>query len=297
MDINRIRYFLTVVETKSLRKAAELLRLSPAALSKALKILESELGFALLYPVGRGIDISPEGIEFAKKATHLVADLEALPGLIREKELSKNRRATLRLGSFEVFTTYFLSDLMNSLDADIDLELRELIPGEMEQALLKDEIDYALSYLPIPTQGIDYVEIGNIEMGIFGRADFIKNKEALDLPFAVPISPVSGSPNKVQGLDGWPEHKLERRSAYRVTLLESALELCRQGRSLIYAPSFLVERHNKYLELRYQLKEVEAPRGLGRQKFPVYLLKRRQDVEGPAFKQIARALRVATRKD
>jgi DNA-binding transcriptional LysR family regulator len=40
MDTNRLRYFLVVCETGSVRKAADLLHVSPAALSKAIKILE-----------------------------------------------------------------------------------------------------------------------------------------------------------------------------------------------------------------------------------------------------------------
>jgi DNA-binding transcriptional LysR family regulator len=293
MDINRIRYFLAVVETKSLRRAAELLMISPAALSKALKILESELGFTLLLAAGRGIDISYEGLQFAKKVAPLLNELEVLPRAIRESGFESKRNKALRIGSFEVFTTYFLRALMKSLDEDVDLELRELIPGEMERALVNNEIDYAINYLPIPTQGIDFIQAGSIEMGIFGRSDFIKAKDALDLPFAIPIAPVSGTPNKVQGLDGWPEHKIARKAPYKVSMLESALELCRQGKAVIYAPTFLIEEHNAYVSEKYQLKKVPAPRGLGNQKFPVYLMKRKQDPESPVFNQIARAIRLS----
>jgi DNA-binding transcriptional LysR family regulator len=293
MDINRIRYFLTVVETKSLRRASELLMISPAALSKALKILESEVGLTLLLPAGRGIDISYEGQLFARRVTPLVREMEALPKVIREEGFENTKSKPLRLGSFEVFTTYFLKALMESLSPDLELELRELIPGEMEKALVDEQIDYAINYLPIPTQGIDFVHAGSIEMGIFGRSDLIKGKNALDLPFAIPISPVSGTPNKVQGLDGWPEHKIARKTPYRVNLLETALELCRQGRAVIYAPSFLISEHNEYCQEKYRLKQMANPRGLGAQKFPVYLMKRKQDSETSTFNQIARAIRLS----
>lgn len=36
MDFDRLRYFCAIAETGSLRRAAELLRLSPPALSKAM---------------------------------------------------------------------------------------------------------------------------------------------------------------------------------------------------------------------------------------------------------------------
>ena len=180
---------------------------------------------------------------------------------------------------------------MKSLTQEAELELRELIPGDMERSLVNNEIDYAINYLPIPTQGIDFIQAGTIEMGIFGRADFIKGKDALELPFAIPISPVSGTPNKVQGLDGWPDHRISRKAQFRVSLLESGLELCRQGRALIYAPTFLVKEHNACLEEKFRLKQVSNPKGLTTQKFPVYLMKRKQDLESSIFNQIARAIR------
>ena len=47
--------FLSLVKTSSITKADELYRFSPAALSKANKVFESELSEKLIVPNGRGI--------------------------------------------------------------------------------------------------------------------------------------------------------------------------------------------------------------------------------------------------
>src|SRR5881275_1525815 len=60
MDIDRLRYFCTVARVGSIRGAAKVLKISPAALSKAIKTLEEELGLALLVQSGRGIRVSDE---------------------------------------------------------------------------------------------------------------------------------------------------------------------------------------------------------------------------------------------
>ncbi|MGZ3686562.1 MAG: LysR family transcriptional regulator [Bdellovibrionota bacterium] len=44
MNIDRLRYFAAVVETRNLRKASELVGISPASMSKAISTLEGELG-------------------------------------------------------------------------------------------------------------------------------------------------------------------------------------------------------------------------------------------------------------
>ena len=61
MDITKIRYFSVVAETGSVRKAAELMHLSPPALSRAIKQLEEERNVKLFVPSGRGIAITDQG--------------------------------------------------------------------------------------------------------------------------------------------------------------------------------------------------------------------------------------------
>lgn len=295
MDSNRLKYFLVVSETGSIRKAAELLHLSPAALSKAIKQFEAELNVSLLNPSGRGIVITEEGKELARMAKPHVEGLEQLARGISHQKLELSRNQQLRLGSFEVFTTHFLNGLMPALSQDISLLLREVMPGEMEKALLNREIDYGVTYIPIPTAGIEHQQVATIEMGIFGPQKFADTKFE-DLPFVIPIQPISGSPNKVRGLDGWPEDKLTRKIKYQVTMMESALELCRQGRAVGYFPAVVVDLHNEMVKIKYQLQHLSHPKGLHLQKQNVYLARRKSDPESALFKKIAKAIRIVCAK-
>ncbi len=293
MDSNRLRYFAVVGETGSVRKAAELLRLSPAALSKSIKLLEFELGTKLLVPSGRGIMLTDEGRELLAKSRPLLDSLEQLSSSFRQKkELVINR--PFRLASFEVFTTHFLRKILALVDDDREMILRELIPGEMERALLANEVDYAITYIPIPSAGIDHIRVTAISMGIFASKEFVKSHHKLpfnEWPFVIPIQPIVGAPNKVQGLDGWPDDRLPRKVPFKATMLESALEICRQGLAAAYVPSFVVKLHNEIVEPRFRLEEMNSPRGLGSEKQEVYLVKRKSTAEDPTFRKLARALR------
>ncbi len=112
MDSNRLRYFLVVTETESLRKAAEALHISAGALSKAIKQLEYETGTTLLVPAGRGIVITEDGRELARRGQPLIEGLNRLKNELKEKQKSSdNHSKPIRMGSFEVFTTHFLSKL------------------------------------------------------------------------------------------------------------------------------------------------------------------------------------------
>jgi DNA-binding transcriptional LysR family regulator len=285
MDLNRLKYFMAVAETGSIRSAAGLLRISPAALSKAIKVLESELGAKLLLPSGRGIILSQKGQEIARRGQ---AVLDSVRALVEDVNAPASRPCVI--GSFEVFTTYFAGPLLGHELRSSPVVLRELIPGELELALASREVDLGITYVPIPHAEVDHLAVTQIEMAIFGLKRFTPTPfEAL--PFVVPVQPLKGAPTKVQGLDGWNENKLRRKIAYQVTLMETAIELCRQGLAVAYLPKFVARLHNEQVKPEYRLVELEAPRGAGAGRHPVYLALRKSDGESPLSKNLARAIR------
>ena len=131
----------------------------------------------------------------------------------------------------------------------------------------------------------------DVKMEIFGRKGQFTSTEFKELPFAAPISPVQGTPNKVLGLDGWPDDKILRNIRYQVAMMESALELCRQGLAVAYLPTFVAQLHNEHTKPASQLAKLNSPRGLTNKGQPVYLIKRKSDVETPFMRSLAKALR------
>ena len=140
METKRIHQFCTVAETLNLRKAAEILNISHGGLFKSLKVLEGDLGYALFHKQGRGLVLTEKGKGFYPKALDFLNDLNTLLG----QPSGKTR--PLRIGTFEVFSTYFFSTMIPNEFPEKDILLQELIPGEMEKALLEDTIDIAMTY-------------------------------------------------------------------------------------------------------------------------------------------------------
>lgn len=104
MDIDRVRYFSVFAETGSLVRASEVLHISQPALSKALKLLEREVGTKLLEAEGRGLKVTAAGKKFRNETRPLLAEWLNFGKKIRDQE---NWQPS-RIASFEVFTTYFL---------------------------------------------------------------------------------------------------------------------------------------------------------------------------------------------
>ncbi|OGQ18448.1 MAG: hypothetical protein A3B70_01205 [Deltaproteobacteria bacterium RIFCSPHIGHO2_02_FULL_40_11] len=290
MDTNRLRYFCTIVQTENLRRASELLHISPPALSKAMKVFEEEVGIKVIEQVGRGIIITDQGKRFYEKAYKLLKQIDDLKNI--NNDITKEKM--IRIGSFEVFTTYFIGPLFSKYFQDFHCELHELIPGKMEDALASNMIDIGITYIPIPHPKIDHLKVGKIKMGLFSAQDKFLNISFSKLPFVVPIIPVEGSPTKIKGLDGWPDTSLPRFQKYKVTLMESAMELCRQGLAVAYLPKFIVNLHNEKITSKFSLREIPLPQKRSKecQDQEVFIIKRKSSPEDTNIKQIAKALRM-----
>jgi DNA-binding transcriptional LysR family regulator len=290
MDMNRLHYFCTVVQAGSLVKASELLGISQPALSKAIKTLEAELDEKLVIPSGRGIAISDYGRAFAREAFPLVEKIHALKStVLKGKEL-----APLRVASFEVFSTYFLGKVIAEDFQDIPVQVLELVPGPMEAAIAGGQADIGVTYLPIPHQDLDILKVATIEMGIYGSSNTFAKTPAKELPFVIPCIQVSGTPSKAKGIDGWPDHEIPRLAKFQVTMMETALDLCRRQVCVGYFPSFVIELHNQKVKPSLQLSRLKSPSELKIQKQDVYMIKRKSDLENSNFKKISRALRRLT---
>jgi DNA-binding transcriptional LysR family regulator len=289
MDTVRLKYFSAVADTGSVRRAAEILHVSPPSLSKAIHHLEQELGLKLFIRSGRNIRLTDAGRRFASKTKEA---LKILDELRSSAEAEHTPVQEIKLATFEVFSTYFLRAVDEAGWNDLPLTLHEVIPGELERALVERLVDVGLTYMPVPHPDLDFLKVTSIEMGVYTSKHAFPGVAQQDLPFVVPVSPIFGTPSRVRGLDGWPDDAYPRKVKYKVTLMESALELCRRGKAAGYFPSFVVDLHNSEVKEEFRLVRRPSPYKGRVCKTDVFIVKRRSDVENTTMKQLAKAVRL-----
>jgi len=284
MDIDRVRYFCVFASVGSFTQASEILKISQPALSKSLKVLEGETGLTLVEREGRGLILTKHGELFFRQAEPL---LHSWLDLGRNLQRSTKEK-TFRIGSFEVFTTYFLGELLSSSSLS-SMEAFEFRPGRMEEAVRDRIVDVGITYVPIPKERVVFKEATQITSGVFGTKERRGAKH--QKPFVIPIAPLEGTPSKVVGLDGWPDHEYPRESAFRVTLMQTALEICSQGLAVAYLPEFVVKLYNARVKEKFHLVEQACPIPAKQRKQSVYLVQRQGDEESSDVRAIAKALR------
>jgi DNA-binding transcriptional LysR family regulator len=288
MDTNRMRYFLSLARTSSVTKAAELHGISPAAFSKAMRVFQEEIGYELTIPSGRGLILTDQAKALVPAIEEVLLKLDAIRMNLGSAKVGEKH---FKIATFEVFSTYFMSRAIKDYFPDYRCEVHEAIPGKMEEMVFTGKADIALTYIPIPHAELDHLKVQEIEMGIFGKSSLLEKHDYSTVPFVLPIGPVEGSPNKVRGLDGWPDDAFPRNTAYQVGMLETALGLCREGLAVAYLPKFVVNLHNETVRPGLQIKELSLPVRFPKTKSFVYLVKRKSDLEGKVSKKLVQAVK------
>lgn len=78
MTLQQLHYAITISESGSLNKAAEILYIAQPSLTNSMQELEKELGITIFNRSGRGVTLTADGAEFLQHAKQLYSQYEML---------------------------------------------------------------------------------------------------------------------------------------------------------------------------------------------------------------------------
>ena len=289
MDLDRLRYFVTAVESGGLRHASEILKISPAGVSKAIKQLERDFNQKLILPSGRGIKITDHGKWLAAKGRSILNEISSLRS---EFDMGHPLEESLRIGSFDCFTSFFISSYVASHFPSVSTIVYNTTSTSPQNLLLRDMIDFAISFEKIQHSELECLPITKVSQSVYGCANTFKNSNFEEYPFVVPTIPVDHSPSRTLGLDGWPDQKISRRIRHRVPTVETALDYCRRGLAVGYFPDFVVDLHNDLVNKDSRLEALPFPSLATHSELTsTYLSYRKQDSKNRFCEPLIRSLK------
>jgi DNA-binding transcriptional LysR family regulator len=154
VHVRDLRYFVAVAEELHFTRAAELLHISQPSLSKQIRQLERELGFALFRRDRRSVALTGAGEALLPRARELLGSWEE--ALAEAAQRARAAAATLRVG----FQTSVAGALYHLAVAcfthehqgwSVELKLHPW--SDPTAGLLDDTSDVAFLWLPVPGQG------------------------------------------------------------------------------------------------------------------------------------------------
>jgi LysR family nitrogen assimilation transcriptional regulator len=157
MDLRQLRYFVAVAERGGFGAAASALNVAQSALSRHVRLLEHELGGALLERGARGVAATEAGKILMARGRWLLGAVDD----IKAEVLTENREpsGTVRLGAPSSLADIFyapLARLFARRFPKVQLELSDGLTEEMTDRLLRAEIDLAIVTGPQPNDHLDY---------------------------------------------------------------------------------------------------------------------------------------------
>lgn len=142
MTLRHMRIFVSVYQTGSMTKAAQVLHLAQPSVSLAVKDLEAYYGVRLFDRLARRLYPTGDGQRFYDYALHIVSLFDEMEKGIRNWD----SLGTLRVGSSVTIGTYFMPEWVLQFTKQypmVKIQVSIRNSAEMEQMVLNNQVDFA----------------------------------------------------------------------------------------------------------------------------------------------------------
>lgn len=141
----QMRYFISVVDTKSFTKAAEECYISQSAISQQIKSLEDQLGVKLLKRQKKSFLLTPSGEYFYTHAKEILEEVDKICEKAKEIEEDEN---VLKIGYLRGYHASELKEAIvefSKIYPDVTIELRRGNHEELYDLLMEHEVNIVIS--------------------------------------------------------------------------------------------------------------------------------------------------------
>jgi LysR family transcriptional activator of glutamate synthase operon len=145
VELTQLKYYVTIAETLSFTKAADLLRVSQPALSYQMRRLEAELGTTLFDRGRRRIALTPDGELFLPLAQSVLFRVDEATRIIREH--LGVEAGEVRIGCNPSVAAYLMPRLLADFRRDFPRVRATLTEGSdtaIQRTVLEGTIDFAI---------------------------------------------------------------------------------------------------------------------------------------------------------
>jgi LysR family hydrogen peroxide-inducible transcriptional activator len=269
VSIKQLRYFEAVARLGHFGRAADHCAVTQPALSMQIQELESELGLQLVERRPKGMRLTAEGSEIARRATRILAEVRDLGDYARHR--AKLLTGPLHLGVIPSVAPYVLPPLLPVLRGEhpeLDLHIRETQTQQLLLQLLDGSLDLLLLALPVEHPDLETIPLFEDRFLLAlprrrktrGRtratADLIKEDRLLLLE--------EGHCLREQALAFCQLRQVDNIDTFGASSLSTIVQMVANGLGLTLLPEISVELESRHGDIRLmRFAEPEPSRTLG----------------------------------
>ncbi|MFE1768353.1 LysR family transcriptional regulator [Streptomyces angustmyceticus] len=153
MQLQQLRYFTAVADTRHFTRAAAREHVAQPSLSQQIRSLERELGAELFHRARGHITLTDAGETLLPLARRILADAETARREVQE--VARLRRGRLRLGAPPSLCASLVPDVLRAFHSaypGVELMVTEDGSQDLVRALADGALDLALVITPLPVQ-------------------------------------------------------------------------------------------------------------------------------------------------
>lgn len=187
MDIKSLEYFVAVVESESITRAAKALHMSQPPLSHQMKLLEQELDTILFERGSRNISLTPTGKALYQRAKSIMEFIDDTNKEI--KSLNLGAGGNIKLGLISSFDPIMLCDIMGKFNerySDVKFDIYEQNTYYLLDSLENNLIEVAFVRTPFENPlNFDKIDLKCEPLVAFGNRSFFSeiNEQGIELDF------------------------------------------------------------------------------------------------------------------
>ncbi len=183
MEIRQLHYFLHIADQLSFSKASHSLHISQPSLSKAIQMIEDELGVVLFDRTTRRLQLTDDGKILVKYANTIMSSLDDLQAALAEgKQLKKG---SIKLGLPPVIGVSFFPGIIAKFRQrypQVQIQLVEEGGKIIEQSLLDGKIDLGVVVLPVNEDSFETLPFAERRVSLIVNAKHpLANRENIHL--------------------------------------------------------------------------------------------------------------------
>lgn len=180
METEALRIFVETARRGSFAAVARDRNVDPSSISRAVLLLEEELGVRLFHRTTRRMSLTEAGDRYLTRAEGLVSDLDAARDDARS--MSAGPCGVLRVTASVAFGACYLSPLLPELRAAYPNLGLELVLSDAKLDLVADRIDLAVRLGQNATSDVVTTKLMDLRYRVCASPDYLARGPALERP-------------------------------------------------------------------------------------------------------------------
>ncbi|MTI08553.1 LysR family transcriptional regulator, partial [Curvivirga aplysinae] len=185
---NRAKAFLVAAEEKSFSAAASALNVTQSTLGRQIAALEEELGVVLFERVGRGVEITPSGLDLVEYVKDMADAANKFSFAVSGKSTDISGRVVITCS--EVFSAFVMPEFVENIRKEQPGIVIEIISSNEIKDLMRREADIAIRNRLTDQLDLIAKKVKTTKAYLYASNQFVeehgpfKTKEALnEMPF------------------------------------------------------------------------------------------------------------------